>query len=462
MTGDGAYDVVVLGMGPGGEGVAGRLAEAGLGVAAVEAGLIGGECAYWGCVPSKMMVRAADLLAEARRVPGVAGSVRVTPAWTPVIDRITGEGTDDWSDADRAEHFESAGVEVVRGRGRITGPREVTVDGRRLRARRGIVVATGTTPAVPPIDGLEGTPYWTNRDAVVARRVPESLIVLGGGAIGCELAQVFARFGARVTIVEGAGRLLPREEPEAGALLARVFAGERVETHTGVAVERVRHDGDGFALTLGDGRILRAAHLLVATGRSVDLAAIGAGNAGLDEKARFVEVDDRMRAGDGVWAVGDVTGRGAYTHVAVYQGRIAARDILGEGGPAADYRAVPRVTFTDPEVGAVGMTEREAREAGVEVRVGFAALGDSARGWIHGPGHEGLVKLVEDARRGVLVGATSSGPAGGEVLGALVVAVQNEIPTARLRHMMYAYPTFHRAVEDALETLDHRQADINT
>ncbi|MEW9533572.1 NAD(P)/FAD-dependent oxidoreductase [Microbispora sp. NPDC049125] len=455
------YDIVVLGMGPGGENVAGRLAEAGLDVAGVEAGLIGGECAFWGCVPSKMMIRAAGLLAEARRVPGMAGSARVSPDWAPVARRVSGEATDGWNDTAKAELYERKGVHIVRGRGRITGPGEVTVDGRVLRGRRGIVIATSTAPAIPPIDGLAGTPYWTNREAVAAERVPPSLIVLGGGAVGCEFAQVFARFGAEVTVVEGAARLLPQEEPEAGELLARVFAGEGVGVHTGVTAAKAEHDGDGFALSLDGGPVLKAANLLVATGRRTDLEAVGAAAAGLDESAAFVEVDGRMRAAEGIWAVGDVTGRGAYTHVAAYQGRIAARDILGEDGPAADYRAVPQVTFTDPEIASVGLTEEQARDRGLDVRVGFAPVAESARGWIHKAGNDGFVKLVEDRRRGVLAGAVSAGPAGGEVLGLLVVAVQNEIPVARLRHMMYAYPTFHRAVEDALEALGRPAADAD-
>ncbi|MEZ0075684.1 NAD(P)/FAD-dependent oxidoreductase [Planotetraspora sp. GP83] len=451
---DTEFDIVVLGMGPGGEDVSGRLAEAGLSVAGVEAGLVGGECAYWACVPSKMMIRASGLLAEGRRISGMAGSADVRPDWTPVARRIRDEATDDWSDKVPAERFESKGGHLVRGHGRITGPREVTVGGRVLRARRGIVIATGTEPAIPPIEGLNGTPYWTNREAVAAEETPESLIVLGGGSVGSELAQVFSRFGTRVTLVEAADRLLPQEEPEAGRLLADVFTREGIAVRTGTKAERVAHDGEGFTLTLEGGETVRGTRLLVATGRRTDLTAIGTGTAGLDESAEFIEVDERMRAADGVWAVGDVTGRAAFTHVAVYQGRIAARDILGEGGPAADYRAVPRATFTDPEVASVGLSEQQARDEGLRVRVGLAAVDESARGWIHKAGNDGLVKLVEDAGRGVLVGATSAGPAGGEVLGALAVAVHNEVPTARLRHMMYAYPTFHRAIEDALETLE--------
>src|SRR5713101_800028 len=216
-------DVVVIGLGPGGEYVAGRLAEAGLSVAGVEARLVGGECPYWGCVPSKMMIRAADLLAEGRRIPGMAGSSQVSPDWAPVADRIRAEATDDWDDKVAVERFTGKGGMFFRGHGVITAPGEVTIGDQLLRARRGIVINTGTEPAIPPIPGLAGTPFWTNREAIEATDVPGSLLVLGGGTIGAELAQVFARFGARVTVVEGAPRLLGMEEPESGALLGDVF-----------------------------------------------------------------------------------------------------------------------------------------------------------------------------------------------------------------------------------------------
>lgn len=434
-------DVVVIGMGPGGEEVAGTLAEAGLQVVGVEELLVGGECPYWGCVPSKMMIRAADVLAEARRVPGLAGDAKVTPSWAPVAARIR-EATDGWDDTVAVDRFTGKGGTLVRGKGRVTGPGEVTAGDQVFRARRGIVLANGTEAAIPPIDGLRETPYWTNRQAIETTEVPESLIVLGGGAIGAELAQVFARFGSRVTVVEALPRLLALEEPEAGDLLRTVFEREGIEVRTGVKIDRVRYDGGAF--TVGDD--LRAQRLLVATGRRADLRALGVGAIGLDESARFVAVDDRLRAADGVWAVGDVTGKGAFTHVSVYQARIAARDILGQDGPAADYRALPRVTFTDPEIGAVGLTEAQARERGMDVRVYTTNLAESARGWIHKA--EGFIKLIEHA--GVLVGGTSAGPMGGEVLSGLAVAVQGRVPVETLRHMIYAYPTFHRAIEAAL------------
>jgi len=455
-------DVVVIGMGPGGEHTAGTLAEAGLSVAGVEGRLVGGECPYWGCVPSKMMIRAGDLLAEGRRIPGMAGRAEVHTDWAPVARRIRDEATDNWDDTVAADRFTGLGGILVRGHGRITAPGEVTVtpapgqDGAPLvlRASRGIVIATGTKPAVPPIPGLAGTPFWTNHEAIEAERVPESLVVLGGGAIGAELAQVFARFGSRVTVAEGADRLLPLEEPEAGDLLARVFGRDGIAVRTGRPAAAVAWSpASGFTLTLDGGEELSGEALLVATGRRADLAAVGAGAVGIDERLRAIPVDDQMRAAPGVWALGDITGKGAFTHMSMYQADIIINDILDRDGWRAEYHAVPRVTFTDPEIGAVGLTEREARERGLTVRTSVKQVPETARGWIHKAGNDGFIKLVEDCDRGVLAGATSAGPWGGEVLGALVVAVHAAVPVRRLREMIYAYPTFHRGIEDALAGL---------
>lgn len=448
-------DAVVIGMGPGGEDVAGRLAEAGLSVVGVEAELVGGECPYWGCIPSKMMIRAAGLLAEARRIPGLAGSSTVTPDWAPVAERIRAEATDTWDDQVAVDRFVGKGGRFVRGRGRLVAPDRVEVGDLDLVARRAVVLATGTAPSIPPIEGLADTPYWTNRGAVQTTSVPERLVVLGGGAIGAELAQVFARFGSAVTVVEAAPRLLPLDEPEAGEIVAAAFAADGIDVVTGVGASRVEHaEGRGFTVTLADGRTLVSDELLVATGRRADPAGLGAGVVGVPADARWVPVDEHLRVADGVWAVGDLTGRGAFTHVAMYQSAIAVADILGEPHEPADYAALPRVTFTDPEVGSVGRTEADAREAGIDVAVGLAQVPATARGWIHKAGNEGVIKVVADRRRGVLVGATAMGPSGGEVLGLLTLAVHAEIPVGTLRTMIYAYPTFHRGIEDALRDLD--------
>ncbi|GAA2105002.1 NAD(P)/FAD-dependent oxidoreductase [Streptomyces albiaxialis] len=466
-------DVVVIGMGPGGEEVAGRLAEAGLDVVGVEAELLGGECPYWACVPSKMIVRAGNLLADARRVPGMAGDARVEPDWSPVAARIRDEATTDWDDAAAVERFTGKGGHFVRARGRLTGPGQVEAGGETYTARRAVVVATGSASWAPPVDGLDAVPYWTNREAVSAKERPESLLVLGGGAVGVELAQGYARFGTRVTVVEAADRLLPPEEPESGALVARVLESEGLTVRTRARAASVRHEGDTFTLVLDGGEQLRADRLLVATGRRPRLSGLGLETAGLDPEARTLRVDGHMRAvpekhggllghghghgrgGEpGLWAVGDVTGEGAFTHMAMYQADIAVRSILGEDGPAADYRAVPRVTFTDPEIGAVGLTEEAAREQGLSIRTGIAEVPSSTRGWIHKAGNDGFIKLVEDTSRGVLVGATSAGPEGGETLYGLAVAVRAAVPVVTLRDMIYAYPTFHRGVLDALADLD--------
>jgi pyruvate/2-oxoglutarate dehydrogenase complex dihydrolipoamide dehydrogenase (E3) component len=317
-------------------------------------------------------------------------------------------------------------------------------------ARLGVVLNTGTEPAAPPIDGLAGTPYWTNRDAVRLEQLPASLIVLGGGAIGLEMAQAFSRFGVTVTVVEALDRILALEEPESSRLVEGALTRDGVRVLTGAAVESVGYADGSFTLTVGDQRV-SADKLLVSAGRRANLADLGLETVGLDPSARVLEVDERMRAGDRLWGVGDITGKGAYTHMSMYQADIAVRDILGQGGPDADYRAVSRVTFTDPEVGSVGLTEKQARDAGIDVRVAVTDLGASSRGWI--ARSEGLIKLVEDAGRGVLVGATSIGPSGGEVLSMLATAVHAQVPVATLLTMHFAYPTYHRAVQTALADL---------
>ncbi|MEH1123865.1 dihydrolipoyl dehydrogenase family protein [Micromonospora sp. CPCC 206061] len=446
-------DVVVVGLGVGGEEVAGKLAAAGLSVVGIEHNLVGGECPYWGCIPSKMMIRAANALTEARRVEGLAGRAEVYPDWGPVAKRIREEATDNWDDKVAVDRFTGKGGRFVRGYGTLAGPGRVQVGDDVFEARRGVVIGTGTSAAIPPIEGLAGTPYWTNREAIETETLPASLVVLGGGAIGLELAQVFARFGVRVTIVEALDRLLAVEEPESSDLAAEVLGADGIEIRVGAKAERISHDGGEFAVHLGGGSV-SGEKLLVATGRRAQLGDLGLDTVGLDPKARLLEVDDRLRAGDKLWGVGDVTGHGAFTHVAMYQAGIVIRDILGQDGPPADYRSLPRVTFTDPEIGAVGLTEQQARERGVAVRTTVAPLPESARGWIHKVGNEGFIKLVADADRGVLVGATSAGPMGGEVLSGLAVAVHGEVPVESLRHMIYAYPTFHRAIEDALRKLE--------
>lgn len=277
--------------------------------------------------------------------------------------------------------------------------------------------------------------------------------MIGGGAIGVEFSQVFARFGTRVTLIEAADRLLHLDEPEAGHLLANVLTGEGIDVRTGTRVERVEHDGTAFTVTTSDGAPVVAEQVLVPTGRRPVLTGLGVEAYGLPKDAAALATDDRLRAAPGLWAVGDLTGHGAFTHVAMYQAGVVVRDILGQDGPPASYHAVPRVTFCDPEVGAVGLTEEQARAAGLRVRVGSSQVPSTARGWMHKAGNEGLIKLVEDADRGVLVGATSVGPHGGEVLGALAVAVHAGGPVAGLRSMIYAYPTFHRGIEDALRDL---------
>jgi pyruvate/2-oxoglutarate dehydrogenase complex dihydrolipoamide dehydrogenase (E3) component len=444
-------DVVVIGLGPGGGEVAARLLDAGLSVVGVERELVGGECPYWGCIPSKMAVRAAGALAEARRVPLLAGTAEVRPDFGAVARRIRAQATDDWDDAVAVARFEKAGGRFVRGTAVIEERGQVRVGDEVITAGRGVVVATGSAPVRPPIPGLAGSGYWTNREAIAAKEAPASLVVLGGGAIGLELAQAFARFGSGVTVVEGADRVLPLEEPEASAVVTAALGADGVAVRAGRRASAVARGDGRITVTLDDDTTVTGEELLVAVGRRSSTSGLGLEHYGVAGPA--LAVDGRCRAAPGLWAVGDVTGVGAFTHLAVHQAGLAVADILGAPHPPADYTALPRVTFTDPEVGSVGRTEGAARAAGLPVAVGTASTAATSRGFVHGPGNDGLVKLVVDPARDLLVGATAVGPTGGEVLGLLALAVHARVPVGTLESMILAYPTFTRGVRDALADL---------
>lgn len=447
-----SVDAVVIGLGVGGERVTTRLASGGMDVLAVTDGLVGGVCPFWGCIPTKMAIRAGMTLQAGRRVNDIAGRAEVVPDWRPVARRIRDDATDSWDDDVAVRRLLESGATFMRGTARIVEPNRVDVDGTPVETST-IVVATGSTPSVPPVQGLEDVDYWTSRDLVRAESLPSSCIVLGGGAIGVEIAQMMSRFGVRVVVVEVADSLLPGQEPILGERLGQVLTAEGLEIVTGSAAEHVAHRDSGVNVTLADGRHLHAERLLVATGRESNPSGVGLDALGAASDATHVEVDQWLRVRDGVYAVGDVTGVGQFTHVSLYQADVAARHILRESGPPADYRAMPRVTFTDPEIATLGLDERQARDRLEHVGVGCVDISETSRGNVHGPGATGVIKLVEDAEAGILVGASVMAPHGGEVLGALSVAVQAQVPTKVLRETIFAYPTFVRGIGTALEHL---------
>jgi dihydrolipoamide dehydrogenase len=443
-----AFDVIVIGSGSGGRGVAKRLADAGMTVAMVESELVGGECPYWACMPAKTLLRPPEAVASANRVPGVAARI---DRWDEVLafrDRITA-GADD---ARKSAQYRDRGVTILRGRGRLAGPGVVEVDGTPHHSPR-VVIATGSTTALPPIDGLDAIEVWTNREALSLTEVPESAAVLGGGPVGIEIGQMLARYGSRVHVIETAERLLAREEPEVGDMVGAALGAEGIDVRTGARVARVSPRGGRAVLHLADGAEVEAARVIVATGRRPRTEDLGLETVGITAGDAGIPVDERCRAAEGVWAVGDVNGEGRFTHVAAYQARIVCGDIRGLP-VRADYRAVPRVVFCDPEVAAVGMTASAAREAGIATVAARVDLAGVERSSTYGTDVGGVAAVLADAERGVLVGAHAVGPLASEWIHMAVLAVRAEVPVAVLRDTIAQFPTFSEAFITAARELD--------
>jgi pyruvate/2-oxoglutarate dehydrogenase complex dihydrolipoamide dehydrogenase (E3) component len=440
------YDAVVIGAGVAGEVCAEELVAGGMKVACCERELVAGECGYWACVPSKTLLRPGEVLSEARQAPGareaISGPINVKEALAWRNFQVS-----DWDDSHQAGNLTDSGVELLRGEARLDGPGEVEIDGKLLETER-LVIATGSEALIPPIDGLDELDgVWTNREATALTEIPQRLIVLGGGPVGVELGQALSRLGASVAIAEGEDRLLPNEAPALGDALAEALSGEGIELRLGVKASAADRRGGGYSLSFEDGSELRGDELLIATGRKPRVHGFGLDTAGIDPDgaAKGIEVDERMRAAEGVWAIGDVTGIWPFTHVGKYQGRVAAADILGRD-VTADYRAVPRVVFTDPQIAAVG--EQEGPETGTAQLESISRASTYSREYDK---HPGFLTLVSDGSK--LIGAHAVGPEAGEWLQQATLAIKAEIPVDVLRQTIQPYPTFSEAFFYALKDL---------
>jgi pyruvate/2-oxoglutarate dehydrogenase complex dihydrolipoamide dehydrogenase (E3) component len=439
-----SYDVVVVGAGPGGEVAAGRLADAGLEVAIVEDRKVGGECSFWACMPSKGLLRPGEILAEARRIPGAAEAIAGPLDVQAVLDRRD-QIIHDLDDSSQLPWLEQRGIELYRGWGRLDGGKRVVVGEETLEARRAVILAGGTTPAMPPIDGLADLQPWTNREATTAKRVPDSLIVMGGGVVGAELSQAYVSLGARVTLIEGEQRLLPREEEFACEEVTEALAEQGVDIRTSRKATSVGRDGDAISATLDDGATVSADVLLVAVGRKPQAQGLGLESVGLESDG-YVDVDEHARVpgSDWLYVIGDLNGHAPFTHMAKYQARVAADHVLGKDSAAehgADGPLAPRVIFTDPQVAAVGHTTKTAARAGLSPRVIDIPTSGNAGGSYYGRNARGTSRFLVDEERGVIVGATITGSEVAAFIHAATIAIVGEVPVTRLRHAVPAFPT---------------------
>ncbi|MES0836470.1 dihydrolipoyl dehydrogenase family protein [Nocardiopsis tropica] len=447
-------DAIIIGMGPGGETVASRLLEAGRRVAVIERELVGGECGYYACIPTKVLLRPPEVRAEAA---GAAGVSRPDLDW-PRLREYRDQMIRHLDDSAQVQGYRDQGALVFKGEGRVIGrdPWRVAVGDTELTADH-VVVATGSSAVRPPIDGLDAldeSVVWTNREATTLTEIPRSALVVGGSAVGVELGQFLSRMGAAVTVVQRGPRLVNREEPRLCELIGDQFARDGISVHLGAQVASVSRDGDGVLATLDNGERVRADVVVLATGRRPRTDGLGLEEAGVRTDRSGLPVDERCRAEPGLWGIGDATGVSMFTHVAKYQGRVVADNILGRER-TADYTAVPRVIFSEPEIAAVGLTARQAVERGIDAVTAEADLPESlARPWTYGTDPRGTLGLVADRGRGVLVGAWAFGPMASEWIHTAALAIRAGIPVATLLDSVPQFPTFNEAYLIALEKLE--------